>query len=515
MAIIHEEYIRNYLDKNKEKSFIGSELYKILMRKFPTITEANCKNVLHRAVEKKLIISSNPITFENNQFAYYSIKSKTGYPILENSIRTHKASLHRIWFALGRNKGILSKYEACKIAGISPNATAHNISYNSLVDDLKTLNLADTITYNETEYIIYKNHSVDEIYSESFHKKQKSNNLLLYLSLQWLIRSNILDAKQLCYSGESNKYNGVLRNNEAWDAFGFSNAVSIRSKSKEFQTIALIDFMSEHQYEEYDFEGFKQRVERAVYSTKTKPRKVLPIVISKDFSPAAYSLIKKNGYLCFRLAELFGDNVYEVSRNYIRNTADIEYKIENGDSNILNEISNSLNDFRKSGNEGNYGNLKGTLFEYLMYPVIQKLYPGCLIQHSYSGKVDNKDFECDYLVTSADEFIIFELKGYKRNSQIQLGEFDPETKKYTPYTVLWFINQTFDLCSKKIGKEKPKKFCYITTADFDKAARDELLKRKKNKPNLIEPLYNYDTLMDLLKKLKMKNEAKVIKQFYS
>lgn len=515
MAKIHEIYIQNYLNEHKSESFISTELIVILLQQYPNLTSNNCRRIINNALGHNIISSSSPITFSNNQYAYFSTESPSGYEVLSNSIKKYKKALHRVIFALERNSGILTYLDALKISGATLAATSHSISFESIINELKILQIADIHAIHDTKYIVQQKKGIDLSAIENLHNDLKNTNLLLFLSLNWLIHSNLIDSKQLCYIGEANNYNGIERNNELWDAFGFSNATGLGSGNKEFQTIVLIDFSPHHTYEEYDFIGFKERIERTIFSTSGDHRKVLPIIFSYNISPSASSLIKRNGYLYFNISSLLGKNALNIARNYTQNITSIEQKISSQNSNFKEEISNSLKDIRESGNETNYANLKGQLFEYLMYPVIQKIYgTNSIITHSYSGSINGQKFECDYLVESNDENIIIELKGYQKGNIILKGSYDQETKKYTPNSILWFLNQTFNLCIQKLGKRRPNKLCYITTADLEDSAKTELKSRKKNKPTKLECFYNHETLIKLLKEYDMKNEIKVIEQFY-
>ena len=516
MAKAHEKYIQDFLDERNNESFIGTELADILKQKYPELTATNCRRIINNALTHGLISSSKPITFANNQYAYFSKNTVLGYEILSNNIKIYKKALHRVIFALERNKGILTYLDAKKISGSTLANESHNVSFESIINELKLLQIADTHRMHETDFITQKKKERDLSILENIYSELKNSNLLLVLSLNWLIRSNLIDSKQLCYMGESNSYNGIERNNEIWDAFGFSNAVGLGTHDKEFQTLVLVDFSPYHAYEEYDFNGFKERIDRVIFSTKGEHRKVLPIIFSYEVSPSAASLIKKTGYLHFNISSLLGENALNITRNYTKNVLSIEQKISCKDSNFEKEISDSLTDIRESGNETNYANLKGQLFEYLMYPVIQKIYgQNSIITHSFTGSINGQPFECDYLVESLDENIIIELKGYKKGNIIVKGVYDQETKKYTKDSILWFLNQTFNLCSQKLGKRKNNKLCYITTADLEEAAKTELVSRKKNKPTKLECFYNHDSLINLLKEYELKNEIKVIKQFYA
>lgn len=516
MAKEHELYIEKFLDEHSDTAFIGGEIVDILKKEYPELTDANCRRIINNACMHEKIASSKPLTFANNQYAYFSKGTALGYKILANAIRKYKKPLHRVIFALTRNGGMLSFLDAQKISGATLADESHSVSFATIIEELRQLQIADVHKIYETDFLIQGNVAHDLSILESCYSELKNTNLLLMLSLNWLIRSNLIDGRQICYMGEKNAYNGIERNNEMWDAFGFSNAVGIGAGKKNFETVVLVDFLPNHTYEEYDFRGFKERIDRVVFSTKGEHRKVLPVIFSYEISPSAASLIKSHGYLYFNISSLLGENSLRITKNYIQNIQDIEQKLSEQNTEFEGKIIESLTEFRESGNEINYSNLKGTLFEYLMYPVIQKIYDqNCIITHGYKGSVEGQTFECDYLVETRDENIIFELKGYRKGSIIVKGDYDQEERKYTPNSILWFLNNTFHRCSQKLGKQKKNKLCYITTADLEEKAKNELVSRKKNKPEKLECFYNFDSLLALLKKYDLKNEIMVIKQFYA
>lgn len=515
MARIHIDFVKDYLEKNSGKSFIGMELTTLLKDQFSEISDNNAKLILNRAVKNKSISCSNPITFVNNQYAYFSNGTKLEYGVLADNIKKFKKALHRTIFALKRNGGILSKREVCKISGASIKEEAHYTSYSTIVGDLKKLEIAHVVRRNEVEYVLLDNCRLGDDFWEELREKQERENLILYLSLQCLVRSNLIDSKQLCFSGEANHYCGIIRNDEIWDAFGFSNAVGIGTNRRDFETMVFVDYLPDYTFEEYDFEGFKQRIDRIVFSTRGSRRKVLPIVLYKEASPNAISQMRNSGFLYYNISALMGDKVFDIARKFIKNVTSIKRKINDKTLDYFNEIQDSLAEIHNSGNETNYGNLKGELFEYVMYSFFNKAFPNCIVTHGFSGSVKGKKFECDILVETSNENIIIELKGYKKDSLIVRGIYDQETKKYTPNSILWFLNVTFALCTQLLGKQKSNRFCYITTAHIEATAKEELFCRKKNKPRNLEPFYEHESLLELLKEHGMERERKTIEKYYS
>ncbi len=268
MAKEHELYIEKFLDEHSDTAFIGGEIVDILKKEYSELTDTNYRRIINNACMHEKIASSKPLTFANNQYAYFSKGTAPGYKILANAIRKYKKPLHRVIFALTRNGGMLSFLDAQKISGATLADESHSVSFATIIEELRQLQIADVHKIYETDFLIQGNVAHDLSILESRYSELKNTNLLLMLSLNWLIRSNLIDGSQICYMGEKNAYNGIERNNEMWDAFGFSNAVGIGAGKKNFETVVLVDFLPNHTYEEYDFRGFKERIDRVVFQRR-------------------------------------------------------------------------------------------------------------------------------------------------------------------------------------------------------------------------------------------------------
>ena len=522
MAKIHENYMINFLDRNKTKSYIGTELKKILISNFKDLSEENARKVISNCYKKKAILSTEPVTFCNNQYVYFSVKAKEKYSLLKSNIEKYKPQLFRVIYALSRKSGIISLNELYNISGVSISNGSHNVSFDKLMDDLNYLDIAELFESDGLKYIRFKNKGMNPEGVSSVKEDLKDKNLLLSLFSTWLIRSNIVDGKKFCFLGEPNNYEGISRNDYYWDAFGFTNTVGIGTLQKDFQTIVVIDFFHKNKYEEYDFQGFNKKVECLIFSVKGKKRKVLPIVIATEFSPVAKTLIQKHNYMCFNLDSILGKNAVKISRQYresIEKMEDIITKkdiiTESDQTIVLKNVSNTCNLIQTNGNEVNFGNLKGTLFEYLMYPVLSRIFNqnGTRIIHNFAGSVDNEKFECDYRIETEKENIFIELKGYNREYVIPLGKCDKENNKPKKQTIKWFLKK-YELAKKFVGNERKSKFCYITTSTIEDKAKKVMSQRKKEKAEILDYFYEYDSLIELLNNYKLKKEIEVIKQFF-
>lgn len=516
MAKVHEIFLQKYFDGHPDAVLTGSELAGILSGSFPELSEINCRKIISCTVKKGVIKSSAPITFGNHQYAYFSSDRPVDYNTLKDVIREHKKYLHRAIFAIKRNGGWLSELELVKITGVTSAQNTHNVNIQTVKQELAFLKIAESVIYKKSEFIVSTMANADVENQVKWLKTMNDYNLLVYQVCEWMGRANLIDMQQASFIGAANNFRGTERNGELWDMFGFTNTVGLGTVQKEFQTIVVVDVGFRDTYEEYDFIGFQERVNRLIHSVHGEKRKVLPIVFAKDFSPRARQLLKKNYYMNFSLSMILGQSFVEVARKYNQTIEKLQRKVTGRQTDILTEVKEMLNTFRESGSEENYGNLKGHLFEYLMYPVFQKIYPERDVRmiHGYTGSVKGEKFECDYLIDTPSENIIVELKGYRRKDVIRLGSFLPETEKPEQDTVKWFLVRTFELCRKSYGGNKKFKFSYITTAQIEDAAVKKMEERKKEKPERIQCCYDYSGLIELLNNYGMAAERKIIEQFY-
>lgn len=517
MAKVHELFLHKYFEEHSDAVLMGTDLVKILKEEYHELSEINCRKIISNAVKKALIKNSGSMMFENNQYAYFSNKRSADYDTLREVIKEHKKYLHRAIFALQRNGGWLSLLELVKVTGAVLREDAHSVSIKRVKRELESLHMGESVVWGNSEFIYNSMDRPESGEMDRWLRAMEEHNLLAYLIAGWMVQTNLMDGRMACFAGEKNQYLGAERNGELWDIFGFTNAVGLGVKQKEFQTIVVADLGVYERYEEYDFTGFKARVDRLIHSVHGEKRKVLPIIFFRELSPRVQQLLIKNGYLNFSLDIILGRNFRRVIKRYNENIDVLQKKLNTGQTDVQSGIEECLREIRQSGSEDNYGNLKGHLFEYLMFPVLQKVYPERDVRffHGYSGSVNQEKFECDYLIDTPTENVIVELKGYGKKNIIRLGTFQEEQGKPEPNTVKWFLTRTFKLCREFYGGKKPYKFSYITTAVFEPAAVDRMIARKKEKPEKIECYYDYPRLLELLEKLGMESEKEIIEQFYS
>lgn len=490
-----EKKIKQYLEKNK--SFVlSSELISYILKEYNNISNDYARKIINNMVKKGVIKSSAPIKFANNNYAYASNDKQTNYNNLRSLIKTEKKQLFRAICLIKREKVItyneLVKASGCVIANLG-----NNLKIGTIINELDYFKIAKIQTYKEVTFIVGQDSNIN---LEEKYIYLKKENRILWNLIGWLKDINLIDANDtVTFKGEGNNYEGVENSQLLWDAFFFTKTVGLSVTNK--KTIGVIDISTKSIYDWIDVEGFKNRIDIFMNSTKNKEnnRKILPIIFANNISNAAKKIIRENNYMYIDIKKILGNNYELIISNYI---SFIEQK--KFDVNKFEEIHKQI------GENGNYGNIKGILFEYMMGEVFRKIYDENGVSFEHSLKINKR--EIDYRIETKDENIFIELKAYNKEKEIVLGDIKQK------YTVNWAYKGSYKYFVEKYGDvpDRTCRFCYITTSKFSKEALEKLqeLNKGKCKPRKLDCFYDREKLIRLLKEYKCKKEIELINSFY-
>ncbi len=515
----HEEFLNNIFLACPNKVIVAKNLGKLLCDNFPEIKKDNARKIIEGAYKSGAIKCSSPMTFGKNQYAYFSNKRAITYNLLKGVIKEYKPALHRVITKLFVNKGIICENEIVKLSGCRLSNYGHSIAYIDLISDLNMLNLVKDIIYRNVHFFYLSKWEEEKIPSELeiSYKKIIDEATIISLFVNWLRKTNLVDNFGIMFRGEGNNFRGIENNNTIWDIFAFSSSLGTYEKERQKPILLVADCCISSEYNTIDFDGFRERVNMVIFSTKEEKRKVIPIIFSNRINPLVISNAKKLNYLIFDLKSLFGNAAIEIVNKYnaiklIHNSETVSGKNE------TEQIDTVLAMIDKSSYGDNYGNLKGDLFEYLLRPVFEKIYREIRIQHRPLINEDSVKYEIDYLIDADNEYIFIELKGYKSQNIIPLGKYDKSEDKFEPNTVKWFLNRSYSKFREKYNKipNKKCKFSYITTSRFDEKAQKVLAEKNNSseKPDKMDCYYDGTALIKLLEQLKMENEVRILKQYY-
>lgn len=500
------------LFSNKNTFYTATDLIDFLCRKYD-IKNPNARQIVKRSVAKGLIKSSSPFTFQSGQYVYMDLKSNLNLDVLLKISQKYKPSLYRLLWLFNEEEKIISTYEAKKIMGVA----VENIDKYKLVDFKREINELINNNILSIKYHVDKNIEYlisSEWTSESYirdqmnlHFEKMSLDVLLVPDIiRWLKKHNFIDSNNIAYRRIDNPSIGAKHNDFLWDVYsytnttGFSIGVGIQNK----QTLVVLDVLIHREYSKQDLLGFYNRIQSVRNSTHGDARKILPIIFYNEIDFNVKKEIQQLKILNFSIQDIFGIKVTEIINKLdaVKQLLDDQYlPLEKKSKDVVENIESTLEIIKDTGHTDNLQNLKGDLFESLMYVIVSNLYSyrGDRIMHS----VNLKPYEYDIVVQGMDEIIVFELKGFKNTTIINLGDSD------TKNTVRWFFAKTFPHAKNKYAvpnhsyalNKSQIKGCYITSGQFSQDAKEKLVKINESnvKPTDLNCYYDQESLLELVK----------------
>lgn len=522
----YNTYLREVFS-NENIFKVGHELNSMLQNKF-NITASNARQIISRACNSKIIASSKPVTFGNGQYAYFSNNARLNTNIIKEITRENRPPVYHLLNLLESCNGIVSYYEGLKVTAspIKKEKEKSN-TLDEILEMLITLNIVEIVKDSGISYIIL---SRFKDYSVGLMKEHKNKMVIDCMFIpdvrNWLVKHNFIDNKYVVYRNKTLLTKGAEHNNYIWDAYAYTNTTGYNTLSgssterDEKNTLVVLDVVVHRTYMSCDVQGFLRRVQ-AVRSSATIVRKLLPIVVYQDITNHAYSQLKSLGFIMLNLGSIYGSNIYPIINDVrsIKSGIETDYLTSNE---IIGNVNSALAGIENSGQTENLGNIKGDLFEALMYPVIKLLHPDASIEQGTVLKRKNPDgtqeyYEYDVIVRDFQnqEIVVYEFKGRKSNSVIPLKPFDK------PNTVKWFFNKTLPFAREELKKNSnfpfPVKGCYITTAMFS----DDALKvlntintHQNTKPQTHDVYYDGKKLISLLEEKRQSRIIDVLERYF-
>ncbi|MDT0691255.1 hypothetical protein RM549_15775 [Salegentibacter sp. F188] len=527
---VQDKYNSLLNEKLKKTLFdTSSNLCQALSEKFDISTQ-NARQVIKRAVATKAIKSSAPYTFGKNQYIYIYNKHELLIDNIKEICKISRPPIYRLLDLIDLNNGIVSYYEGLKITSSPVEESTTKVStLQDILNLLFKLNILYTKRdQNDVVYIIYKVegkelNSVEEfnLMAEHFNKMVSDCSIIPDI-LRWLVNTNIITSQNVIYRNKKTPSVGAAHNNLVWDAFGYTKATGInpvlgaKVETEDKKTLVVLDVLLSNTYTKTHLDAFVGRIQINRNSVTGDKRKTLPIIIYSDCSEHTLNTIKKLGIICFDISAIFGKNIFEILQKSKQLSLTFSHT-----ENLNLEIENILNLMVKAGQDEALKELKGTLFEFLMYPLISSLYPAATISRgkvlsSLNENGEKESYEYDYIINSSfpPEIVIIELKGYHSNATIPLG--DSNTKS----SLKWFFRRTQPFAAKRfeaeINQGQSLKAVYITSANFWEDGKKfiQSLNKSKLKSVVLDTGYDRESLLELLRLRGFDKEKMIIERFY-
>ncbi|WP_299568458.1 hypothetical protein [uncultured Pedobacter sp.] len=525
----YTDFLYDVLSEQLHQS--GAELKEALIKKFD-VTPDNARQIIKRAAASLAIKSSKPYKFGNGQFIYLLPDKEITWRQVQRICQKKRPPIFRLLTYMDNHQGVISYYDAMKITASPDEESSTKVAtLSDIVKVLVKLNLViEERDENGINYILFKDELLDEgerraaakPLMAAYFTKMVIDSTLMPDILRWLSRSNLIAASPPVYRNKKTPSFGAKQNNLFWDAYSYTKATGInpvravKATMAESQTLVVLDVVLYKEYTQLDLDGFYNRVQININSVLLTARKVMPIIVYKECTEEILGKMRALGFLAFDVASIFGAKIYAVlsQLNLLHNLL-----LDDGD--VEKSVRKVLKIIRESGQEDALRDLKGVLFETLMYPVLKQIFPNASIVRGKLlsvGKGSKKEgYEYDYIfhASNPDEIVVVELKGYNSNVTIPVG--DREKKG----SLKWFFERTLPFAKQfyksEISQGKKFRGIFITSASFwdDGRAYVSQVGKGSFKPQKAEVAYERKELLAMLRNNHFHSEAKIIETYYS
>lgn len=522
--IVMDQYPKFIYGFVAKKGFIvGTEIISALQERF-AIKNSYARKILQRTADAGLITSSKPLTFGKGQFIYMLPGQEIDIKNIKEILKRYRPPLYRIIDVMEQNDGVISYYEALKLSASPEERTTTKAStVSELIRILVDLELATIETdTNEVRYIIDKNTDDPESAMLNQYGRMVLDSMFIPDMLKWLRNVNLIDNLKTRYRSKQNPSKGVIQNSLVWDAYGYTKTTGInnilgkKANALEKQTLVVLDVVLSREYSQSDLDGFLGRVQVNLNSVRDGRRKVVPIVFYKEISKRVQNTLASLGFLSFDIGTVFGNRIKGIVDKIAKLQGELESKPNKAQAQTVETL---LSTIREAGQEENLSNLKGILFEFLLYPVLRTIYSSAGIIHGKyydrrNEKGEKEGYEYDFIIKSENpkEIIVVEAKGYSSESRISVGDSNKKN------TLSWFYCRTLPFVKTflkdEIGDGYRFRACYITSAGYYDDGYTYFKSQIKFKPKNLNGFYDGNSLLKLLDENNFSRSKKTIEKYY-
>ncbi|WYQ42424.1 hypothetical protein NST67_21070 [Bacillus sp. FSL W7-1321] len=516
-----KKYKESCIEILKEKGpLLGSELRKHLVER-KGVTEGNARAIINRLKNSRAFLSTDPVKLKHQELIYYlpfhDLRAK-----LKKVMPEHSVTFNRIYHALVEEDGFLLWSEFAKIsAGVVDPSQSTRKSVINIFNDLKSLGMVEELIHHEHIPVV--------VASEKWFPRKEDKSLAIRERIKKLSFNKGLNEDLLKWLGSMNLIgwdNSYVRdiqdfnvgyNGFYFDAIGYTYLWGLyRTKQKDelfdparnkAGSPVLIESILHRNTKRHDITSFITRVDNFCGPLDSnKNLKVIPICFVNTVEKDAFNLARERGILIMKLSDVFGTKL----AHSLQELQEIDPEKVNPQklSSILDNISNS-------GRDGDFGNLKGYVFNFLVASIFNDAGYKTNIGLHYQDS-EGRKCECDIIYEDVDEIIACEVKGYDEGKEVKLGENERE-----PDSVKKFFERTCSIIHEVSGKTVIPVF--ITSGTFSQNAINYLV--KKNNSKRMKPLlkhnfpssiyYDRKDLMEYFgNKRKFKEHKRVLKEYF-
>ncbi|GIQ71498.1 hypothetical protein DUZ99_15600 [Xylanibacillus composti] len=500
---------------------LGSELQEQLVLK-TNIKPNNARQVLLRLRKDKILLTTDPVRFSQNQLLYFLPKQNLNSKIKE-IMPDHRETFHRIFQAFVELQGFLHLREFSKIcAGVVNKAEKEKMGLKQkevyqIIDELLKLNIIEPLyDFGGEQFIVAKKEWVSTVNIDESNLQKRLKDLeftddFTGSLLEWLERMNFAGANST-HLLQGKSYNGF-----SWDAIGYSylwglykanEPNAFQPSEDKIPSVIVIESILHRVMRRFDVTGFISRISVIYGRLKVKDNfRILPVCFVQSINEDALKLARQRGIMVISISEVFGTKIADA----LKMVRDLDPRKIDPEA-----LAKVLAASDASGHDGKFGSLKGYVFNFLVASVFNNQGYNSRIGWKYEAL--GRKCECDITASVDDDYLIVcETKGYNEGTQVELGETENDKD-----SVRKFFEKTCEIIGKSTGKRILPVF--VTSGNFSTDAIEYMQEYEKRKifkdflkmRNFPSTLYfDRKKLLDLFGNSRMYTEhRKIMKEFF-
>ena len=317
---------------------------------------------------------------------------------------------------------------------------------------------------------------------------------VLFANLQeWLKKNSLVSYNKIKHYGEFSNY--------FWDitAPTYLRPFITKTSDSVKPGFLVADYFPQTNVPAEAVEYFISKVSSVAAKRSVRP--FLPIFIALSYTQDAFNKLKENNILATTIANLLGKENEKLLYSIIDTLKNMNNKILKDDS--IESINKILKEVVRL--DGEFNNLKGSLFELLAANAMFKIHGGYV-------EINKKFYEGNLILAEVDvmcvvgnsEILIIECKAYKSHIDEKLiGEWINKISK----TYNWL---------KKQNENNNKKFSfeYWTTSDFTEEALKLLVEKSSITKKYTINWKNRNELLKFFREYNLSEQCKILNEYY-
>jgi hypothetical protein len=383
---------------------LSTELKEYLMKACSISSDTARKRISRAEKDNSNICKLLGITFQHRAVFYYHKKnfgSSYYWNDLHQALQESNSVYAYTIAALISHQGIIP-IDHFPIQCGAPHRMAKNISYERVLNDLKNINaIQESFIPRVGDCIsLIQNDEYNKFDGDIIKARLLSEEILINALSDWLKNLNFASYHSIALNRDE-KHHSV--NGFYWDISAPSYLTPLTTTNVDGKKPGFIvcDVMLDCIIDENALSPFLNKVKKSQFNRNQG--RCLYIFVAERFTNEAFNLAKKAGIMPATVRNLFGKDVEKALKSVISLFSHLASLVDAPDK--IDKLFSRLDQI-----EGAVGNLRGSLFEFIVAESLRSIYPTVELGNKLKSLTSSKKYDADIMVTKPQETLIIECK---------------------------------------------------------------------------------------------------------